>query len=350
MSMDDLLKDWNEQPQHTVGNVGWKEIPGFPTFQHAEIQLLYAWGFDIPTDAVKRILALPRESLILDLELVLQDAETRYEAYSSRDTEESPLPLSLLSFPVHAAFLLAELGATGSLGKLLRFLGKDPAMVDFWMGDHLSEDLWIAIFKLGKDNLERIQKFVRNHDADVLARSAATYAVAQVAWHYSARRKEVFAWFESFFTYFLDHFQHDDEAELLGNTISEVANLRAKDLLELIDELFKADLVDTAVCGSLLEVQGDMYEPVNNWAKMPVKGILETYQHFTDSWDVYADQGDDDDEQLIAGGGYLSSQNKKKGLASINPNAQPVKKAEKTDRNELCPCGSGKKFKKCHGA
>jgi len=28
---------------------------------------------------------------------------------------------------------------------------------------------------------------------------------------------------------------------------------------------------------------------------------------------------------------------------------QPVKVEQKTGRNEPCPCGSGKKFKNCHG-
>jgi preprotein translocase subunit SecA len=28
---------------------------------------------------------------------------------------------------------------------------------------------------------------------------------------------------------------------------------------------------------------------------------------------------------------------------------QPVKVEKKVGRNELCPCGSGKKFKNCHG-
>jgi len=29
---------------------------------------------------------------------------------------------------------------------------------------------------------------------------------------------------------------------------------------------------------------------------------------------------------------------------------QPVSKTSKVGRNDLCPCGSGKKYKKCHGA
>ena len=31
------------------------------------------------------------------------------------------------------------------------------------------------------------------------------------------------------------------------------------------------------------------------------------------------------------------------------PKAQPVKKHMDIGRNETCPCGSGKKYKKCHG-
>ena len=30
--------------------------------------------------------------------------------------------------------------------------------------------------------------------------------------------------------------------------------------------------------------------------------------------------------------------------------AAPIEKKEKVGRNDPCPCGSGKKYKKCHGA
>jgi uncharacterized protein YecA (UPF0149 family) len=34
-----------------------------------------------------------------------------------------------------------------------------------------------------------------------------------------------------------------------------------------------------------------------------------------------------------------------------HPHAQPHRReAPKLGRNDLCPCGSGKKYKKCHGA
>jgi preprotein translocase subunit SecA len=32
------------------------------------------------------------------------------------------------------------------------------------------------------------------------------------------------------------------------------------------------------------------------------------------------------------------------------PKAEPVKAEIKVGRNDACPCGSGKKYKNCHGA
>jgi preprotein translocase subunit SecA len=36
------------------------------------------------------------------------------------------------------------------------------------------------------------------------------------------------------------------------------------------------------------------------------------------------------------------------GSAPVEP-PKPVRSAAKVGRNDLCPCGSGKKYKKCHG-
>jgi uncharacterized protein len=35
--------------------------------------------------------------------------------------------------------------------------------------------------------------------------------------------------------------------------------------------------------------------------------------------------------------------------ASLGPRVETVRKAPQPGRNDLCWCGSGKKFKKCHG-
>lgn len=40
----------------------------------------------------------------------------------------------------------------------------------------------------------------------------------------------------------------------------------------------------------------------------------------------------------------------RKIMGSLGPRAEPVRKADKPGRNDPCFCGSGKKYKKCHGA
>jgi uncharacterized protein YchJ len=37
-------------------------------------------------------------------------------------------------------------------------------------------------------------------------------------------------------------------------------------------------------------------------------------------------------------------------LLKKTPKAEPIKADKTPDRNAPCPCGSGKKYKKCHGA
>jgi preprotein translocase subunit SecA len=40
----------------------------------------------------------------------------------------------------------------------------------------------------------------------------------------------------------------------------------------------------------------------------------------------------------------------RRAVASAAASVAPVQAMPKVGRNEPCPCGSGKKFKKCHGA
>ncbi len=60
-----------------------------------------------------------------------------------------------------------------------------------------------------------------------------------------------------------------------------------------------------------------------------------------DEWDEEADEENDDDEPL----------DERDFVPSIPRWRQPIKRAEygKVGRNDPCPCGSGKKYKYCHG-
>ena len=50
--------------------------------------------------------------------------------------------------------------------------------------------------------------------------------------------------------------------------------------------------------------------------------------------------------EVLAGFGRLTGG----GGAPESARPQPIRAAQKIGRNDPCPCGSGKKYKKCHGA
>ena len=64
------------------------------------------------------------------------------------------------------------------------------------------------------------------------------------------------------------------------------------------------------------------------------------YQHADFSPGV----GDDAAEQIPAGAAAIAA-----GAAAAQPVETFVRSTQKVGRNDPCPCGSGKKFKHCHG-
>ena len=85
----------------------------FPVFNHKEILDLYEYEYDIPQYILEDILALPKETLIEDLEKVLRDAVDRNDYFVANVME------NLNFFPFHAIILLTELKSEKSLSLIL---------------------------------------------------------------------------------------------------------------------------------------------------------------------------------------------------------------------------------------
>jgi preprotein translocase subunit SecA len=54
-------------------------------------------------------------------------------------------------------------------------------------------------------------------------------------------------------------------------------------------------------------------------------------------------------ERLLGPAPKYEASNLRTNLGEGEP-AKPKQAADKVGRNDLCPCGSGKKYKRCHGA
>lgn len=312
-----------------------------PEFNHPEIQQLYENGMRIDHQVIKEILGLPRASLIDDLETILGDVVRRYEYFENR-VDANGWVEEQQTFLIHALFLLAELNATESLDKMLQLLRQDEKILQFWFGDFLTAEVWRTIYQLGNNQFEKLKEFVLKPHLYTYARYEVCSAVAQIAFHEPERKPEAVGWIKEVLTYLLNN--KDDknliDSDFIALVICDIIGLKEKGLLPLVKCLFEQDLVSSGICGDFNDVEDDIInQPEMDYCKYNLYNIYERYTHILTTWGGYKEG---EVEQIDSGfnnydlTGFQQEE-------SFSPEA-------KIGRNNPCPCGSGKKFKKCCGS
>ncbi len=306
-----------------------KEIPtskiqSAPIFSHTQINNLYSFGISISENKLKEIIDLPRATLITDLESVLIDAVNRYDYFIKKSEGDDNHDIVL-----HSLLLLKEIRAYESLPKIISFLEYDYEFLDFWLGDHKTETLWQCFYTLGFDQTDLLKNLLLRPSVDTYIKTSASEAMCQMVLHHPEKRNEILAIFKDVFTAFLNASFDDDliDSDFLGLSIGDAIYCDFFELLPIIKELYNKRYVNTFICGGYGIVEKEFKKGVNTRKKISIKSIFEIYDDTLKNWAGYANERDDFDEYLPI---------------------LPIKNAvEKIGRNEPCPCGSGKKYKKC---
>jgi tetratricopeptide (TPR) repeat protein len=315
-----------EESKQKISTTPIKTLPKFnktaaPKFNHPEIQNLYNFGFDIPSEKLKQIIALPRATVIEDLERILEDAVERYDYFSNLEWQKE-----IHNFALHAIFLLEEINATESLPKILSFLKNDSEFNDLWLGDFLTESLWNCIYRLGFNNTSILKEFLLQPGIDTYCKTAVTEALSQMVLHHSEKRAEILSVFTEVFTVFSEATLEDNliDSDFLGLSIGDAMQCKLHELLPIIKVLYEKAYVSNGICGKYEVVEKEFFTPVKKYNKRNVLNIFELYDDVLNSWYAYREKEDPIDYFI-----------------------PPPAVSNKIGRNEPCPCGSGKKYKKC---
>jgi tetratricopeptide (TPR) repeat protein len=292
-----------------------------PKFNHPEIKYLYEFGLDIPREKLKQIIALPRVTLIEDLEKVLDDAVERYHYFNELEWEKETH-----TFVLHAIFLLDEIKANESLPKILSFLKNEYELIQLWLGDFLTESIWKCIYNLGFDNTIILKEFLLEPGLDTYCKATVSEALAQMAIHQKEKRTEILSIFTEVFTVFSEASIEDNliDSDFLGLSIADAIHCKFHELLPIVKVLYEKGYVSLGICGEYKQVEKDFFTPTRSFYKRELYNIYELYEDVLNSWSGYSEETD---------------------LFDYNTPIQAV--SNKIGRNESCPCGSGKKFKKC---
>lgn len=305
-----------------------KSDPGRPDFRHEEIHALYEFGSDLPKEVVDLIHALPRETAIADLELVVADAIARGAWFlRASAADESSW------FAVHALFLLGEIGATGSMEIALRFLEQHPDLIHYWFGDFVS---WQPFLPLVGSHLPLLAEWMKKPGVSSFGKDPIAEAVGQSALHDPARRGEVIAWLDGLMEFFHGCPQNINvlDTRVVTGLVCVAMDLQAPELLPRIEALFAKNYVSELMVGGMEDVVAEITaapDPVKRKKRLP---MLAFYRSLSASAER-------------AGGPQDAGKDYRELFGPVATAASPVAGPPDVGRNDPCPCGSGKKYKKC---
>jgi hypothetical protein len=342
------------------------DAQGQPLFNHSEIKQLYEYSLDdIPQNVVNEILALPRPTLIRDLEHVLADSILRFDQYKGKEWEEETQ-----SFSIHALYLLAALDATESLPIIFEVLSQTYEMREFWYADGFEDFFREPIFMLGRNQLPLLKAFVLKEGVYSWHRSMASSAVAQMILHEPERRSEGIAWFREVITAYLANIENEYlyDSTFLGSMVNYIMDVSGKELTEELKALYDTHTISDFQCGTIDEVLLEINKPIDPSVIVPIPtDIFELYSG--DYFDRRAERSksiensleDDYDtfflsnafrrplQEIKSRNPYLKEDDDEPNYYRQPPQETVKREDPKVGRNDPCPCGSGKKYKKCHG-
>ena len=330
-------------------------MKGNPNLIHPEIGALYEHDFSIPRETIERILALPRPSLIKDLEEVLAEAIRNFKDYDG--FYEAAPEESLFLAPAHAIFLLGELGAIEALPSLNKFLSQEEAFIDFWLGDLVTEEIWQPIYKLAEADIVQLLPFVSQPVPYIFAKAPHLRAALLYLGLNRKERQLVPSYSKTFQELTRQAKATPSFTEENNNLTNAVFFALDYGLVELMDEIepaVKEELIDDYGPESWEIVQKEL---IDNEPEETIQDIYEHYEAIKEWYNF--EEPTAIDSNFKANKEYKSrefdySPPKEKNIdprlvpKTVYNDTTPFKKAgPDVGRNEPCPCGSGKKYKKC---
>lgn len=212
---------------------------------------------------------------------------------------------------LHAWRALAQLGAVEAIPDLIRCLDyEDEDEVSDWSMEEIPE----VLSRIGTASIEPLSHYLNDSTKDSWSLAAASQGLASIAQTNPETRADCI----KKITDRLEDYVKNGE-DLNGFLICDLMNLKAVESLDVIRKAFRADVVDISIGGDLEDVEIEL-------GVRQTRSIPRPHYHPCGT-QCHEDHGDEE--------------------AQWARSLLQIQSAPKIGRNDPCPCGSGKKYKKC---
>jgi hypothetical protein len=243
---------------------------------------------------------------------------------------------------LYAMLLLAQFRETRAYPLVVRF-ALLPGDVQYSLsGDFITESLGQVLASVCGGDLAGIQSLIENESADEWARGAALSGLVTLVASGQKSRDEIVSYFAGLFGGKLRR----QWSHVWDKLVSCSSDLYPEELLDDIGQAYEEGLVDPGYIG-FDDVKRDMAA-----GRDRILARLSDNPHRRLVSDTVAEMGwwacfREDSANRAKSTGQTSVNS---GLNRAAPLAPIKREAPKIGRNERCPCGSGRKYKKCCGA
>jgi hypothetical protein len=243
--------------------------------------------------------------------------ETYYD-YWSEDNPDDPRCWTR----VHAVRVLERLGEAAHIAiePLLPLLNEED--------DYLREEMPMFYGAMGAAAIEPLAKLLNDPKEEEFARAGAGDSLAEIAEAHPETHAQVVAILERVVA------TDADDPTLVGFLISNLLDIGAKESLPIIRQAFEEERVDEFIV-QMPDVEEHFGLPVTS----PRKALWPFGNEDKEDEDDF--EAEDREEAELPG---------LPGYGPPEEVPQPYVAPPKVGRNDPCPCGSGKKYKKCCGA
>ncbi len=319
----------DNEPEITIDGEFTQSVPetnSVPDFENKLVEELGRFNFRLPEAILQQLLLLPDESLKRDLQKVLKDSIARYHYFPEHDDPHGETSF----FPVHAVFIIAEKKWTDLLPDIIHVLKNGRTFNEFYFGDALTSLLWIAWYKLGTDNPQPLFDFLKERNVDTFSKTGINQALVQLYWQQKKLQQQIVNGYKELAAYLIDNKKDGTliDTIVIASIAVAMRDISLDEMKNEVKELYKHKLISIGYAGDFESLLADERNESNIIEKIP--GMYEMYQDAVATWADYKEDKDDDD--------YDDWDTPVKSVVPTEP---------KIGRNDPCPCGSGKKYKKC---
>jgi len=253
--------------------------------------------------------------------LSMVEDETYYDYTEEDDESETGDPRSWTRLHALCTFQLLGDAARIGIEPLLSLLDDDD--------DYVNEAAAFYYAAMGEPAIEPLAKALTDADEDTYYRAGAGSALAEMGEEHPELRDRIVSILEQALV--LEQEDKTTAALLITNLL----DLDARESFAIIQQAFAEGRVDLSVV-QMPEIEEhfemEVVSPFIDWTKLPEYaeelGEDEEYEDWSEEEPALPAEEDAEPREVQV----------------------PYVAEEKVGRNDLCPCGSGKKYKKCHGA